>query len=99
MRIRTRARRDADSDSDSRTGEHSMDIDIAGKVIVVTGAARGIGRTLALGLAAEGARVAVLARERQQAQLVVDEIGGAPLALALEADVSDETAVTGAAAE
>ena len=52
-----------------------MDIDITGKVIVVTGAARGIGRALALGLAAEGARVAVLARERKQAQLVVDEIG------------------------
>ena len=66
-----------------------MDIDIAGRVIVVTGAARGIGRTLALGLAAEGVRVAVLARERKQAQLVADEIGeiaGAPPALALEAD-------------
>jgi len=79
-----------------------MDIDIAGEVVVVTGAARGIGRTLALGLAAEGARVAVLARERKQAQLVVDEIGelsGAPGALALEADVGDEGAVIGAAAE
>jgi len=79
-----------------------MDIDTAGKVIVVTGSARGIGRTLALGLAAEGARVAVLARERKQAQLVVDEIGeiaGAAPALALEADVSDEAAVTAAAAE
>jgi len=46
--------------------------------------------------------VAVLARERKQAQLVVDEIGeiaGAPPALALEADVSDEAAVTAAAAE
>jgi NAD(P)-dependent dehydrogenase (short-subunit alcohol dehydrogenase family) len=83
-------------------GEHSMDIDIAGKVIVVTGGARGIGRTLALGLATEGARVAVLARERKQAQLVVDEIGeiaGAAPALALEADVSDEAAVTATAAE
>ena len=79
-----------------------MDIDIAGKVIVITGAARGIGRTLALGLAAEGARVAVLARERKQAQLVADEIGeigGASAALALEADVGDEAAVAGAAAE
>ena len=45
-----------------------MDVNVAGKVIVVTGAARGIGRTLALGLAAEGARMAVLARERKQAQ-------------------------------
>jgi NAD(P)-dependent dehydrogenase (short-subunit alcohol dehydrogenase family) len=79
-----------------------MDIDVAGKVVVVTGAAQGIGRTLALGLAAEGARVAVLARERKRAQLVVDEIGqlsGAPSALALEADVSDEAAVIEAAAE
>jgi NAD(P)-dependent dehydrogenase (short-subunit alcohol dehydrogenase family) len=79
-----------------------MKLDIAGKVAVVTGAAQGIGRTLALGLAAEGARVAVVARERARAQLVVDEIGkldGAPAALAVEADVSDEGAVARAAAE
>jgi NAD(P)-dependent dehydrogenase (short-subunit alcohol dehydrogenase family) len=79
-----------------------MDIDIAGKTIVVTGAAQGIGRTLALGLAAEGARLAVLARDRKRAQVVVDEIGelpDAPPALALAADVSDEAAVMAAAAE
>lgn len=34
-----------------------MEIDVTGKVIIVTGAAQGIGRTLALGLAADGARV------------------------------------------
>ncbi len=51
-----------------------MNIDLTGKVIVVTGAASGIGRMLALGLAAEGARLAVLARDRERAQLVVDEI-------------------------
>jgi NAD(P)-dependent dehydrogenase (short-subunit alcohol dehydrogenase family) len=79
-----------------------MDIDIAGKAIVVTGAAQGIGRTLALGLAAEGARVAVLARDRKRAQLVVEEIGAlpeAPPALALEADVGEEAAVREAATE
>lgn len=79
-----------------------MNIDIAGKVIVVTGAAQGIGRALALGLAAEGARVGVLARDRARAGKVVDEIAalpGAPAALALEADVSDEEAVRAAAAE
>jgi NAD(P)-dependent dehydrogenase (short-subunit alcohol dehydrogenase family) len=79
-----------------------MEIDVAGKVVVVTGAARGIGRTLALGLAAEGARVVVLARERARAELVVDEIGklpGAQPALAVEADVADEPAVIEAAAE
>lgn len=79
-----------------------MEIDVTDKVIVVTGAAQGIGRTLALGLAAEGARVAVLARDRARAQVVVDEIGklpDAPPALALAADVGDEAAVIEAAAE
>jgi NAD(P)-dependent dehydrogenase (short-subunit alcohol dehydrogenase family) len=77
-------------------------ISIAGKTAVVTGAAQGIGRALALGLAADGARVGVLARDRKRAQSVVDEIAeipGAPAALALEADLSDEAAVIEAAAE
>jgi NAD(P)-dependent dehydrogenase (short-subunit alcohol dehydrogenase family) len=78
-----------------------MQIDSTGKTVVVTGAAQGIGRTLALGLAAEGARVGVLARHRERAQAVVDEIAAlpdAPPALALEADVGDEAAVAAAAA-
>ncbi|HEY3748356.1 MAG TPA: SDR family NAD(P)-dependent oxidoreductase, partial [Pseudonocardiaceae bacterium] len=74
-----------------------MNIDVTGKVIVVTGAAQGIGRTLAMGLAADGARVAVLARDRERAQLVVDEIAGEAIALA--ADVSREDEVIAAAAE
>jgi NAD(P)-dependent dehydrogenase (short-subunit alcohol dehydrogenase family) len=79
-----------------------MDIDIAGRTIVITGAAQGIGRSLALGLAAQGARVGVLARDRSRAQAVVDEIATvpeAPPALALEADVGDEGAVENAARE
>ena len=79
-----------------------MNIDITDKVVVITGAAQGIGRALALGLAAEGARIAVLARDRARAQAVVDEIAelaDAPKALALEADVSDESAVATAATE
>jgi NAD(P)-dependent dehydrogenase (short-subunit alcohol dehydrogenase family) len=79
-----------------------MNIDISGKTILVTGAARGIGRTLALGLGAERARVAVLTRDRERSQAVVDEIAAlpdAPPALALEADVGDEQAVIRAAAE
>jgi NAD(P)-dependent dehydrogenase (short-subunit alcohol dehydrogenase family) len=82
--------------------EKRMNIDISTKVIVVTGAAQGIGRTLALGLAAEGARVAVLARDRARAQVVIDEIGAlprAPASLVLQADVGDEAAVSAAAAE
>jgi NAD(P)-dependent dehydrogenase (short-subunit alcohol dehydrogenase family) len=79
-----------------------MDIDLREKTVVVTGAGRGLGRALALGLAEHGARVAVLTRRREQAQAVVaeiDQLPGAPRALAVEADVADEAAVLQATAE
>ncbi|GAB2956735.1 SDR family oxidoreductase [Amycolatopsis acidiphila] len=78
-----------------------MQVDIRDKVIVVTGAGRGLGRSLALGLAAEGARVAVVARDEQKAVSTVEEIvaqvPGAPKPLAVVADVSDEAQVQAAA--
>ena len=39
-----------------------MDLQLAGKTALVTGASRGIGRAIALGLAREGVKVAVAAR-------------------------------------
>ncbi len=39
-----------------------MDLGLAGKVAVVTGSSRGIGRAIALSLAAEGCRVVLSAR-------------------------------------
>lgn len=79
-----------------------MDTDIRGKGIVITGAGRGLGRALALGLAAEGARIAVIARRQEQADATVAEIAvqhpDAPAALAVAADVADEEQVRAAAA-
>ena len=66
-------------------------MEIAGKVAIVTGAARGIGRATAVALAAEGARAVVLADVRaalseETAKLV--RAAGAE-ALVLETDVAE----------
>jgi 3-oxoacyl-[acyl-carrier protein] reductase len=73
-------------------------LDLTGKVALVTGASRGIGRAIALTLARAGARVVVTSRG-EAAQAVADEIvqaGGEAMAVA--ADVVDAEAV-GAAVE
>ncbi|AGI25784.1 putative dehydrogenase/reductase oxidoreductase protein [Pseudomonas sp. ATCC 13867] len=65
-----------------------------GKVAVVTGAASGIGKQIALTLARSGAAVAIADLQQDAAQRVVDEIereGGKALALAM--DVTDEQVV------
>jgi 3-oxoacyl-[acyl-carrier protein] reductase len=65
-----------------------MDKLLSGKVAIVTGASRGIGRMCALELARAGAKVAVTARNRAQIDAVAAEIiasGGE--ALAIEMDV------------
>jgi 3-oxoacyl-[acyl-carrier protein] reductase/pteridine reductase len=51
-----------------------------GKVILVTGAAKRIGRSIALALAAEGARVVIHYNESErEARATAEECGGAPL--------------------
>ena len=66
----------------------------AGKVAIVTGAGRGMGKATALTLARDGAAVLVNDVRRELAQAVVQEIKAAGgQALAYVADVSDEAQV------
>jgi 3-oxoacyl-[acyl-carrier protein] reductase len=66
-----------------------VDADLQGQVALVTGGGRGIGRNVALELAAAGARVAVAARTRDEIEETAQEING----LAIECDVSDRVSV------
>ena len=72
-----------------------MDLDLTGKIALVTGATSGVGREIALSLAAEGASVAVNYRSSAaEADALVNEItakGGK--AKAYKADVADFAAV------
>ncbi|WP_090046041.1 SDR family oxidoreductase [Lentzea fradiae] len=73
-------------------------MDVTGKVVLITGAARGIGAEVARQLAARGARLALVGLEKAQLEEVAREVGGR----AWEADVTDWDAldrVMGEAAE
>ncbi len=72
-----------------------MDTKLKGKVAIVTGAARDVGREIALALAAEGAIVAVnYMKSREGAEAVVRDIEAAGgKARAYQADVTDYASV------
>jgi 3-oxoacyl-[acyl-carrier protein] reductase len=71
-----------------------MQIDLGGRVAVVTGSTRGIGRAIAGTLAASGARVAVVGRDRTQAEAVAADIAGADRARGFGCEISDSGSVT-----
>jgi NAD(P)-dependent dehydrogenase (short-subunit alcohol dehydrogenase family) len=70
------------------------ELPLAGKVAVISGASRGIGRAIALRFAEAGARVTVGSRKLDNVQAVAEEIEAAGgEALAVEAHVGDGEAV------
>jgi NAD(P)-dependent dehydrogenase (short-subunit alcohol dehydrogenase family) len=77
-----------------------MSRSLEGRTALVTGAGRGIGRAIALGLATSGVQVALLARSLEQ----LDEVAGAmrtagASALVVPTDVADPAAVDQAVAK
>ena len=62
-----------------------MDLGLEGKVALVTGASKGLGRAIAAELAAEGARVAVSSRSRER----IEEAGASMGAVAFVHDAAE----------
>ena len=70
-----------------------MDLGLTGRVAMITGASRGIGKTIALGMAAEGCRLSLCARGREDLDETVRELrAGGVEVLGSCLDVTDETA-------
>ncbi|QNF32050.1 3-ketoacyl-ACP reductase [Adhaeribacter swui] len=73
---------------------------LKGKIALVTGAGKGIGRAIAIALAKEGVHVGLLARNSSQLQKVANEMQGLGVKTSVvTADVANRTAVEAAAAQ
>jgi len=66
-----------------------MDLGLADRVFVLTGASRGLGLATAQSLVADGARVVISSRDPERVADAVDELGGAAHAAGVVADLAD----------
>ena len=68
-------------------------LDLSGKVAIVTGASRGIGRAVALGLASRGASVVAVARGDNASGTTAEIQAAGGAAVAASADVTDRSSM------
>lgn len=71
----------------------------ATRIALVTGAASGIGKAIATRLASDGACVVIADLNLENAQAVAAELGGADVAIGVQADVTDEAQIAAAVQE
>ena len=69
---------------------------LTGRHVVVTGASRGIGSTIAASLAGRGARVSLLGRSAENLHTVSKALGGPSVAAPIATDVTDAASVAAA---
>ena len=67
-----------------------MELGVEGKFILVSGASRGIGLAIAEAFAAEGASVALAARNKQQLEQVTSKLSGKGRHVSFAGDMSRE---------
>ncbi|MFJ4172297.1 bifunctional aldolase/short-chain dehydrogenase [Paenarthrobacter sp. NPDC089714] len=71
----------------------------ATRIALVTGAASGIGKAIATRLASDGACVVIADLNLDNAQAVAEELGGADVAIGVQADVTNEAQIAAAIQE
>ncbi|WGW11850.1 SDR family oxidoreductase [Saxibacter everestensis] len=76
-----------------------MELGLAGKAALITGAVSGIGRACAYALAGEGVRLGLIDRDEDAGRLLESELGACVPTRFVAADVTDEVAFSAAIGE